>query len=66
MDKEECGTHLGIHIGMLLSHKKDQTESSAEIVGETRVCSTEWSKSEREQQTLYMDIYMWTLEKWYR
>ena len=46
--------------------KRSETESSAEIVGETRVCSTEWSKSEREQQTLYMDIYMWNLEKWYR
>ena len=27
---------------------------------------TEWSKSEREKQILYISAYMWNLEKWYR
>ena len=26
----------------------------------------EWSKSEREKQILYINAYMWDLEKWYR
>ena len=26
----------------------------------------EWSKSEREKQILYINAYMWNLEKWYR
>ena len=27
---------------------------------------TEWSKSEREKQILYINTYKWNLEKWYR
>ena len=27
---------------------------------------TKWSKSEREKQILYINAYMWNLEKWYR
>ena len=26
---------------------------------------TEWSKSEREKQILYINAYMWNLEKWH-
>ena len=32
----------------------------------SRDCHTDWSKSEREEQTLYNITYMWNLEKWYR
>ena len=32
----------------------------------SRDCDTEWSKSEREKQILYINAYMWSLEKWYR
>ena len=32
----------------------------------SRDCHTEWSKSEREKQILYINAYMWNLEKWYR
>ena len=35
-------------------------------VDEPRVCHREWSKSEREKQILYVNAYMWNLEKWYR
>ena len=31
-----------------------------------RDCHTEWSKSEREKQILYINACMWNLEKWYR
>ena len=31
-----------------------------------RVCHTEWSKSEREKQALYIHTYTWNPEKWYR
>ena len=31
-----------------------------------RDCHTEWSKAEREKQILYINAYMWSLEKWYR
>ena len=31
-----------------------------------RDCHTEWSKSEREKQMLYINAYMWNLEEWYR
>ena len=30
-----------------------------------RECHTEWSKSEREKQILYINAYMWNLEKWW-
>ena len=29
------------------------------------VCHTEWIKSERENQTSYINTYIWILEKWY-
>ena len=34
-------------------------------VDEPRACYTEWSKSEREKQTLFINAYIWDLEKWY-
>ena len=34
-------------------------------VKETTACYTEWSKSGREKQILYINAYIWNLEKWY-
>ena len=34
-------------------------------VHELRACHTEWSKSEREKQILYINAYMWNLVKRY-
>ena len=34
-------------------------------VDEPEACYIEWSKSEREKQTLYINAYIWNLEKWY-
>ena len=54
------------HNGILLSHKKEQNSVICRDVDGPRVCHTEWSKSEREKQILYINAYMWNLEKWYR
>ena len=35
-------------------------------VDEPRVYRTEWSKSEREKNILYINVYRWNLERWYR
>ena len=32
---------------------------------EPRACYTEGSKSEREKQISYINMYIWNLEKWY-
>ena len=34
-------------------------------VDELRVYYTEWSQSEREKQILYINTYIWNLERWY-
>ena len=52
--------------GILLSHKKEKNCAICRDVDGPRVCHTQWSKSEREKQILYIDVYMWNLEKWYR
>ena len=45
--------------------KKMQKEKSKfrSEVDEHRTCYTEWSKSEKEKQTLYINAYIWNLEK---
>ena len=40
--------------------------ASCRDVDELRDCYTEWNKSEREKQILYINAYMWNIEKWYR
>ena len=45
-----------IYSGILLSHKKEQIWISP---------SEEWSKSEGEKQTSYINAYIWNLEIWY-
>ena len=58
--------HINICIGILLSHKKELNCAICGDVDGPRVCDTDWSKSEREKQILYVNAYMWSLEKWYR
>ena len=31
-----------------------------------RICHTDWSKWERGNRILYINVYMWNLEKWYK
>ena len=43
---------------IILSHKKECIWVSSNEVDETRAYYTEWSKSEREKQILYINTYM--------
>ena len=54
-----------IYNGILLSHEKEHIWVSSSEVDEPRACYAEWSKSEREKQVLYINAYIWNLEKWY-
>ena len=38
---------------------------SSNEVDEPKACYTEWSKSEKDRQILYINPYIWNLEKWY-
>ena len=60
-------TEIVVHIynGMLLSYKKRMHLSQRNEVDEPRAYYTEWSKSERERQILYINAYVWNLEGWH-
>ena len=60
MDKEDVAK---VYNGILLSHKKKLNWVICSEVDGPRVCHTEWSKSEREKQTLYANTYIWNLKK---
>ena len=63
MDKEDV---VYIYNGILFSHKKEWNWVICRDVDGARDCHKEWSKSEREKQISYINVYMWNLEKWYR
>ena len=48
---------------ILLSHKKKRNWVICSEVDGLRVCHTEWSKSERENQIPYANTYIWNLKK---
>ena len=58
--------YMPVYNRILLSHKKERNWVICRDVAGPRDCHTEWSKSEREKQILYINAYMWNLEKWYR
>ena len=62
MDKEGV---VYIHNGILLSYKKEHIWVSSNEVDETGAYYTEQSTLERERQILYINTYMWNLERWY-
>ena len=62
MDKEVV-VHL--YKGILINHKKERIWVSWAEVDERTACYTEWSKSKRENQILYINAYIWNLEKWH-
>ena len=62
IDKEVV---IHIYNEILLSHKKQQIWVSSSEVDESRACYTEWSKSERENQISFINIYICNLEKGY-
>ena len=49
---------------ILLSHKKERNWVICSDMDKPRVCHTEWSKSERGKQILYINRYIWKVEKW--
>ena len=49
--------------GILLSHKKEWNWVICRGVAEPRDGHTEWNKSEIERQIIYINTYMWNLEK---
>ena len=53
-----------IQNGILLSYKKEHIWASYNEVDETGAYYTRWSKSERETPILFINIYMWNLERW--
>ena len=61
MEKEAV---VHIHNGVLLSYKKEHIWVSSNEVDETGACYTEWSKSEKETPILYINAYIWNLERW--
>ena len=60
MDKEDV---VHIYNGILLSHKKEQSNAICSNLDGPRDRHTEWSKSDRERQILYVIAYMWNLKK---
>ena len=56
MDKEVV---VHIHNGILLSYKKELIWVSSNEVNETGAYYTEWSKSERGRQILYINAYIY-------
>ena len=55
-----------VHIhNWLLSPKKEHIWVGSNEVDESGVYHTEWSKSEREKKILYINVYIWSLERWY-
>ena len=63
MDKDVVGH---IYNEMLPNYKKEHIWVSFNEVDEPRANYTEWSKSERERQTSYINAYIWNLERWYQ
>ena len=51
-----------IHNGILLRYKKECIWISSNEVDETGAYYTEWSKSERETPTQYINAYIWNLD----
>ena len=54
-----------IHNGILLSYKREHIWVSSNKVDESAAYYTEWCKSERERQILYINTYIWNLERSY-
>ena len=62
MDKEAV---VHIYNGILLSHKKEHIWDSSNAVDEPKAYYTEWNKSDRENEILYINVCVWNLERWY-
>ena len=68
MAMDRCmDTEIVVNIcnGLLLSYKNVFIWVGPNEVDEPRAYYTEWSKSERERQILYVNTCIWNLERWY-
>ena len=61
MDKEVV---VHVHNKILLIYKKECIWVHSTEVDEPGTCFTELSKSERKRQILYINAYIWKLERW--
>ena len=52
-------------LSTLLNHKREWNWVICWDIDGPRVCHTEWRKSERERHMLYINAYIWNLERWY-
>ena len=52
-----------IHNEILVSYEKQPIWVNSNEVDETRAYYTDWSKSERETSTQYINAYIWNLER---
>ena len=52
--------------GILLSHKKEQSNATCSDMDRPRDSHTEWSMSDRERQISYDITYRANLKKWYK
>ena len=70
MDKKSAvHIHNGILLsynGILLNHKKERIWVASNEVDEPGAYHTEWSKSERERQMLFLTYIYGNLERWYQ
>ena len=55
-----------IHNGILISYKMEHIWVSSSEVDDPGAYYTEWSKSEKEREILYIITYTWNLERWYQ
>ena len=59
------GVVVHTHTGILLSHERKHICINSNEVDEPRAYYIEWNMSEREKQILYINAYIWNLERWY-
>ena len=59
-DKEDV---VHMYNGILFSHKKEWNWVICSDMDGPRAYHTEWSQLEREKEILYINAYMWNLEK---
>ena len=57
---------VGIYLLYNVVKQQWQNRAICRDVDGPRFCRTEWSKSEGRKQILYINAYMWNLEKWCR
>ena len=55
-----------IYNGILLSFEKEHIWVSSNEVDEPGACNTEGHEAEKERQILYIDMYIWNLERRYQ